>query len=170
VICELKLSDCRALVKVVSKDVHPCVMGVCIMPIDTNVIPSIYRFPGEGRILIALMKLFPDPRAFVTILWHIGNCLVDPVSRPKCVMLCGPGGSGKSTVLQQVHSCLGGCCGIIPDGSLVGTSKSMSTDFAEVIASCRMALCYDVDLEAHPLNMSIFKDISGSDYVRVGFI
>lgn len=164
----IKFDDCRPLLTV-ERSADPAVSTVCIMPIDTDVIPKLYEFPGKGEILTGIMKLFPDLRSLVTILWHIGNCLVDPVSRPKCLMVCGPGGSGKSTLLQQMFACLTGCCGVLPDGSLVGKSRSMPNEIAEVIASCRMALCYDVDLEKDPLNMSIFKNISGSDYIRVGF-
>ncbi len=159
--------ECRTLLKV-TRRADKIVGSVCIMPIDTDVIPNVYRFPGESLILMALMKLFPDMRSLTTILWHIGNCLVDPISRPKCLMVCGPGGSGKSTLLQQIFSCLIGCCGVLPDGSLVGKNKSMPSEITEVIASCRMALCYDVDLDKEPLNMAIFKNISGSDYIRVG--
>lgn len=164
----IRFMESRPLIQI-EKTANPIVAGVCIMPIDTDTIPKFYEFPGRGEILTAMMKLFPDLRGMLTILWHVGNCLVDPVSRPKCLMLCGPGGSGKSFVLQQIFACLTGCCGVIPDGSLVGTSKSMPSEIAEVIASCRMALCYDVDLDKDPLNMSIFKNISGSDYIRVGY-
>lgn len=44
----------------------------------------------------------------------------------------------------------------------------MPVSVASVIASHRMAVCYDVALDKYPLNMSVFKNISGSDYVRVG--
>lgn len=165
----IEFLDCRSLLDNISNRANSAVSRVCIMPIDTTFIPEEYRFPGKGEILNILMKLFPDLRSLLTVLWHIGNCLVDPVSRPKCLMICGPGGSGKSTLLQQIYSCLVGCCGVLPDGSLVGKSKSMPSEIAEVISSCRMALCYDVDLEKEPLNMSIFKNISGSDYIRVGY-
>lgn len=164
----IRFMECRQLIQN-QKTANPAVGGVCIMPIDTDTIPRFYEFPGRGEILTATMKLFPDLRGLLTMLWHIGNCLIDPVSRPKCLMAGGPGGSGKSFVLQQIFACLTGCCGVLPDGSLVGKSRSMPSEIAEVIASCRMAVCYDVDLEKDPLNMSIFKNISGSDYIRVGY-
>lgn len=166
---EILFSNCRVLLNVISKNANPAVSTACIMPIDTDTIPTRYAFPGRGEILISLMKLFPDLRSLYTILWHIGNSLVDPVSRPRCLMLSGPGGSGKSRVLQHVFSCLTGCCGILPDGSLVQEKKSMPDEVAEVVASCRMAVCYDVDLESRLLDMSTFKNISGSDYIRVGY-
>lgn len=166
----VKFFDSKPLLDDISQSVHIGVAGVCIMPIDTVAIPELYTFPGKGDIVNYLQKLFPDMRDFMTIIWHIGNCLVDPVSRPKSVMLCGPGGSGKSTFLQQLYTCLIGCCGILPDGSLTGYTRSMHPDVAEVIASNRMAICYDVDLEKDQLNMGVFKNISGSDYIRVGHI
>lgn len=166
----LKFQPSRPLLDRMSSTVNAIVASVCIMPIDTVAIPEVYRFPGVGDIVHHLSKLFPDTRDLMTILWHVGNCLVDPVSRPKSVMLCGPGGSGKSTLLQQVYTCLIGCCGILPDGSLTGYTKSMHPDIAEVIAGSRMAICYDVELEKDNLNMGVFKNISGSDYIRVGAI
>lgn len=158
---------CRQLINTVPSS-DEIVGTVCIMPVDIDIIPEIYTFPGQGNILHILMRLFPDLRTYTTILWCIGNCLVDPVYRPKCLMLCGPGGSGKSTLLQQVYSCLLGCCGVLRDGSLVGAEKSMSDEISLVVASYRMALCYDMGMDKHPLNMPIYKNISGSDYVRVG--
>lgn len=73
-------------------------------------------------------------------------------------MLYGPGVSGKSTILQMIYACLTGFCGVLPDGSLVGRAKSMSGEITDVIAGCRMVLCYDVDLEKDQLNMSISND------------
>ncbi|KAI1906218.1 hypothetical protein LOZ61_006776, partial [Ophidiomyces ophidiicola] len=142
----IRFYDSRPLLDDISHNIHAGVAGVCIMPIDTIAIPEAYTFPGKGDIVNYLQKLFPDMRDFMTIIWHIGNCLVDPIARPKSVMLCGPGGSGKRY------------------------TKSMHPDVAEVIASNRMAICYDVDLEKDQLNMGVFKNISGSDYIRVGHI
>lgn len=165
----MTFNDCRPLLDDVSRSANAIVRGVCIMPIDTDIIPTSFKFPGKSEIINHLMRVFPDPREFVTIMWNAGNSLVDPVSRPKSIMLCGPGGSGKSNLLQLLFGCMVGCCGILPDGSLTGRAKSMSPEIAEVIASCRMALCYDVDLETDQLNMAVFKNISGGDYIRVGY-
>lgn len=163
----ITFTPCRALVKIDPKS-DPIVGAACIMPIDTILIPDIYRFPGKGDIIAELAKLFPDIRRYTTVLWIIGNCLIDPPTKPKCLMLSGPGGSGKSTMLQQVNNCLLGCSGILPDGCLTSDAKSMPPEVSSVVAGCRIGLCYDVDFDRDPLNMSIYKNISGSDYVRVG--
>jgi hypothetical protein len=148
--------------------VPPVVYQCCIMPIRSTIHPTVYVFPGKCDLLGYIAQLYPDPRDLVTLLWHVGNCIVDPVSNPKSLMLYGPGGSGKSTVLRVIANMLGSCCGLLPDGCLTSPNMAMPVSVASVIASNRMAVCYDVALDKFPLNMSVFKNISGSDYVRVG--
>lgn len=148
--------------------VPPIVYQACIMPIRSTIRPTRYIFPGKCDLLGYVAQLYPDPRDIVTLLWHIGNCILDPVSNPKSLMLYGPGGSGKSTVLRIIANMLGSCCGLLPDGCLTSRDNGMPIAVSSVIASNRMAVCYDVALDKFPLNMSVFKNISGSDYVRVG--
>lgn len=165
----LKFHEVRPILETIDKDANPAVRGVCIMPIALDIFPQEYRFPGYAVMLDYLMSLFSDDRDAVTFMWHVGNCLVDPISKPKSVLLGGPGGTGKSTVLQQLVSCLTGCCSILPDGSLTSKSRNMSSEVSEAIVGSRMAVCFDVDLLKEELNMSVFKNISGSDYIRVGY-
>lgn len=149
-------------------NVPAIVYQCCIMPIRSTIHPTVYVFPGKCDLLGYIAQLYPDPRDLVTLLWHIGNCVVDPVSNPKSLMLYGPGGSGKSTVLRVIANVLGSCCGLLPDGCLTSLNNGMPVAVASVIAANRMAVCYDVALDKFPLNMAVFKNISGSDYVRVG--
>lgn len=165
----IRFMQCRALLTDIAPSAHMAVSQICIMPIDFDVLPVSFKFPGHGAIMNYLMKLFRDDRDAVTFLWHIGNCLLDPVSRPRTVMLVGPGGTGKSTLLQQVMACLVGCCSIIPNGALTSTKDEMSGDVSDAISGSRMTLCVDVDLQKYKLNMSVFKNISGSDYIKVGY-
>lgn len=148
--------------------VPPIVYQACVMPIRSTIRPIRYMFPGKCDLLGHVLQLFPDSRDFVTLLWHVGNCIVDPVANPKSLMLYGPGGSGKSTVLRIIANVLGSCCGLLPDGCLTSNNNGMPVSVSSVIASNRMAVCYDVALDKFPLNMAVFKNISGSDYVRVG--
>lgn len=144
------------------------VYRMCIMPVRSTIYPVRYVYPGKCTLLGYLAQVLPDTRDLVTILWHVGNSVVDPVSNPKSLMLYGPGGSGKSTVLRVINNSLGSCCGLLPSGCLTSKSEVMPITVSSVIASNRMAVCYDVALDEQPLNMTIFKNISGSDYVRVG--
>lgn len=149
-------------------NVPDIVYQACIMPIRSVIYPDVYTFPGKCELLGYVAQLFPDTRDLITLLWHIGNCVLDPVSNPKSLMLYGPGGSGKSTVLRVIANTLGSCCGLLPDGCLTSKVNGMPVAVSSVIASNRMAVCYDVQLKDHPLNMAVFKNISGSDYVRIG--
>lgn len=165
----MKFHHCRPLLEGIPSSVSSAVKGVCIMPVSTDIYPSTYVFPGKGVVLQYLMNLFDDLRDAVTFFWHVGNCLIDPVSMPKSVILTGPGGTGKSTILMQLMSCLGTCVSVIPDGSLTGIAKSMPAGVAEAVVGSRMIVCFDVDLEKNKLNMNTFKNISGSDYLYVGY-
>lgn len=144
------------------------VYEACIMPVRSTIHPTQYVFPGKCTLLGYIAQLFRDTRDLITVLWHVGNAVLDPVSNPKSLMLYGPGGSGKSTVLRVIANALGSCCGLLPDGCLTAYNNGMPISVSSVIASNRMAVCYDVALDKSPLNMAIFKNISGSDYVRVG--
>jgi energy-coupling factor transporter ATP-binding protein EcfA2 len=166
----LVFSESRTVIDRTGKigSVPDIVYQACVMPIRSTIRPTDYIFPGKCMLLGHMAQLYPDPRDMVTVLWHIGNCILDPVSNPKSIMFYGPGGSGKSTILRIIANILGSCCGLLPDGCLTSKNEGMPVSVSSVIASNRMAVCYDVALDKFPLNMSVFKNISGSDYVRVG--
>lgn len=144
------------------------VYGLCYQPTDHVHIPDKYVFPGIGRIMNFLRPLFPDIRSMVTTMWIIGNAARDPVSRPRCVMLCGHGGSGKSTVLRMITAALSGATNLIPDNILTKTYDSVEDKVAQVVVKSRMVTCYELDLDNKMVNMSMFKNITGADYVKVG--
>lgn len=160
----------RTLVPHKRKGVPMEVYSLCHMPIATHIQPTRYTFPGLCTMLGFVAQLFPDSRDLVTLMWHVGNSLVDPSENPKSVLLCGPGGSGKSTLIRAIYNAMQRCCGTLPDGSLTSNLRQMPAAVAEVVTSCRMAVCYDVDLEKEGLNMAIFKNISGSDYIRTQYV
>lgn len=160
----------RTLVPHKDRTVPPVVYALCYMPISTSIVPARYTFPGLCAVLGYVAQLFPDTRDLVTVMWNVGNCLVDPSESPKSVLLYGPGGSGKSSLLRVIYQCLQGCCGTLPDGCLTSNANKMPPDVSEVITSRRMAVCFDVELWKKQLNMAVFKNISGSDYIRTQWV
>lgn len=166
----IQLDTCPPLLEPLTKDMHPSILAVAYQPITIDKYPKLYRYPGLSTVIDYISGLYPNVIDMYTMMWIIGNSLVDPIVRPRTVMLAGPGGSGKSTVLRAIHSTMAGCCTMIPDGSLTSNDEGMSESIAASVVSSRMVICYDVDLERRNMNIGVFKNISGGDYVHVGMI
>lgn len=149
------------------KEIPDFVYGLCYQPTDHIDIPSVYTFPGIGRIINFIRPLFPDIRSMITYMWVIGNAARDPVARPRCMLLCGHGGAGKSTALRMLAAALSGCVGLLPNNILTKTYEGVEDKVAQVIIRSRMAMCFELDLDNKRINMSMFKNITGSDIVRV---
>lgn len=144
------------------------VYGLCYQPTDHIDIPSVYVFPGIARVINFVKPLFPDIRSMVTYMWVIGNAARDPVARPRCMLLCGHGGSGKSTALRMLTAALSGCVGLLPDNILTKTYEGVEDRVAQVIIRSRIVTCFELNLDNKRVNMSMFKNITGSDIVKVG--
>lgn len=148
--------------------IPPEVYGLCYQPADHVDIPQTYVFPGNGKVLNFLSPLFPNLSDMITYLWIIGNAAMDPVARPRCLMLCGPGGSGKSTAIRMATNALYGCTNLIPDNILTRDHEGLSDKIASIVVKSRMVTCYELDLDNRSVNMSLFKNITGGDNVKVG--
>jgi len=146
------------------------VATLSIKPVTHTCVPKSFSFPGVGKIIRYISPLYENSIDLATVMWHIGNCVVDPISRPTTLLLLGPGGSGKSQTIKVIEQTLVGCCGIIPDGTLTIKGEKVPEAVAEVIVSNRMAVCYDANLVTNAINMTVLKNISGSDNIRVGTI
>lgn len=146
----------------------PFVYTLCYLPTDHIDIPLSYAFPGVGVIPNFLYPLFPDKRRMVTYMWLLGNAVVDPISRPRCMMLVGPGGAGKSTALRMAMAALSGAANLIADNILTKNYDGLNDKVAQVVIKSRLVTCFELDLVHHDMNMSVFKNITGNDFVRVG--
>jgi energy-coupling factor transporter ATP-binding protein EcfA2 len=140
---------------------------VCYLPLSYNTIPETYYYPGNGVIMAFLFKLFNDYRDLITIMWTIGNAIVEPIGQTKSILLIGPGGSGKSTVLKVISKCIPGVTHVIPEYYLTSTNNRIIDLLSVVVASSRLAICYDVDLHKSSLNLSTLKNITGGDTLIV---
>lgn len=150
------------------KDIPPFVYSLCYQPTDHVNIPLDYTFPGVGTVMEFLRPLFPDVRTMISYMWLTGNCARDPVARPRCTLLCGPGGSGKSTALRMATAAMKGVTNLIPDNILTRNFNGLEDKIAQTVVKSRLVTCYELDLDKHEINMSMFKNITGSDYVKVG--
>lgn len=141
---------------------------MCVSPIMSTKLPVAWRWPGGGAIYNHVAPLFTDQRDMLTFMWHVGNCLVDPMQTPRSLMLFGPGGSGKSTVLNTIINALQGCAGALPDGTFTAHHPSVSEKVLKQLLSSRMVTCGDVDLEKHKMDMHAVRTIVSADYITLG--
>jgi energy-coupling factor transporter ATP-binding protein EcfA2 len=141
---------------------------MCISPIMSTKLPMAWRWPGGGAIYNHIAPLFIDSRDMLTLMWHIGNCIIDPMQTPRSLMLAGPGGSGKSTILNTIVNVLQGCSGALPDGTFTAHHASVSEKVLKQLLASRMVTCGDVDLEKHTMDMHAVRTIVSSDYITLG--
>lgn len=149
-------------------DTPDIVYDLCYKPTAHVSIPMTFRYPGMGTVMNFLRPLFPNCQDLVTYMWIIGNCARDPVARPRCMLLCGPGGSGKSTALRMASGAMQGACEDIPNGLLSSRSPSSEQAVGQAVLSSRLVTCSELDLDNGTVNMSLMKNITGADYVKVG--
>jgi hypothetical protein len=150
------------------RDIPRFVYSLCYRPTDHVNIPFKYTFPGIGTVLEFLRHLFPDARTMVSYMWLIGNCARDPVARSRCALLCSPGGSRKITALRMATAAMKGVTNLILDNILTRNFNRLEDRIAQTVVKLRLVTCYELDLDKHEINMSMFKNITRSDYVRVG--
>lgn len=114
-----------------------------------------------------IAPLFVDPVELKTMEWAIGNALIDPHTFSKTVILHGPGGHGKSTILNTLNSALLGCCGTISDSDLVSLRSGLTLNVASIVASNRVVTAGDVGGENRVTNLSIIKTLTGHDFIPI---
>jgi hypothetical protein len=165
---KLKFQEVEPLLKRKKFIIPSFVYGLCYQPTDHIYIPSEYTFPGTSHVLNFLQPLFPDFRTMITYLWIIGNAARDPVARARFLLLCGPGGSGKSTALRMAMAALSGACSLIPDNILTRTFDGLGDTIASTVVKSRLVVCFELDLDNKEVNMSVLKNITGGDFLRIG--
>lgn len=117
---------------------HPTILSLPYQPLATDIVSRRFTFPGKCTVMNFMSPYFPDLRDMMTVMWVVGNSLLDPTFRPRTVMLAGPGDSGKSTVLNIINRGLKECVTMIPDSSLTTTKEGVSHDVACAVVSSRM--------------------------------
>lgn len=143
------------------------ISALCIMSLSIPRWPREWSRTDDMPMYRFISPLFPDPRELKTIEWVIGNALLDPTTYSKAVILYGEGGTGKSTLLATIKITLMGCCGNIPDKSLVGLARGMSNDVASIVVSNRIVTAGDVGGIEDSTNLSVIKSLTGHDYISI---
>lgn len=138
------------------------IRSFCAMPCALQQIPTSWAPNGEMKLYWYLGVLFHNPLELDTIRWIIGNALVDPGYSSKFLLLYGPGGTGKSTLIKCIQNMFIGCSGSINSSSL--TNKfDMDDKTARIIASMRLVTAGDINLATQQLNFHTVKQATGHD-------
>lgn len=120
---------------------------LCIMPVKTRITVNRWEHDPHCSVDHYLRPLFPNEREYMTLKWVVGNSLLDPPSSSHFLILYGPGGTGKSTVLSSILAMRPGCSTAIDVSSII-TSKSEKTpkEIVETLIANRIVVCGEVDL------------------------
>lgn len=165
----LSFYPCNALLpkRVTNSELLDKLGDLCIMPTLHVKLPLTYTFNGYSKMLHFLSPMFPAKKDLVTFCWIIGNAICDPVRKTKSLFLCGPGGTGKSTLIRCIYNTLGLCSTIIR-GNMLSIDNQHKTDdvLASVIGS-RVVLCSELDFSQKNVNIELIKTITGNDYIAI---
>lgn len=162
----LQLSECESLIPSLPESMK-IPARLCYMSLALRHWPRIWHRTSNYPMYQFLRPLFPYDIELKTIEWTVGHALIDPHSYSKAVILYGEGGHGKSTMLAALNIALLGCCGTIPDRSLVALTKGMTQDVASVVVSNRIVTAGDVGSLDENTNLSVIKTLTGHDYISM---
>lgn len=141
--------------------------GFCMMPCNYRAYPTEWDPAIETSLHIYLSALFTDPVELDTVKWIIGLAVVDPGTHSKFLLLYGPGGTGKSELVNVIGDVLSGCSSIIKTSQLTDTKGEMTMDTAKALASNRVVTTGELNLDEKPLNLHIIKEITGHDSINI---
>jgi hypothetical protein len=148
--------------KIIDPHVNDVVKSLCIMPVSTRLIPTEFNKGFKCPPYKYFEKFMAIPGELDTLMWVVGNALVDPCTISKCAVLVGPGGTGKSTFMNYVSEALGNCSDVLSPSVIYG-NRDLDTNTANKCCSRRLLICNDVDFEQHTLNVQNYKAILGQD-------
>jgi len=138
--------------KIINARVNDIVKDLCIIPVSTQINPTGFEKGFVCLLYTYFGKFIAMPGELDTLMWVIGNSLVDPYSMSKCTILVGPGGTGKSIFMNYVSNALEGYCDVLAPSIIYG-SHDLDAATANKCCSQCMLVYNDVDFEQHDLNM-----------------
>lgn len=166
----LSMIDCRRLIELPverSKELD-IVSSVCYQPLAYTSFPRKFIASRPGSMMTHIAPLFHDMRDLVSVMWLVGNSLVDPVTRARTVLLAGEGATGKSRVLICIQECCDGSASTVRVGGMTSSRKEDTAEIMSMAASSRFMFAHDVNLETGELDLDVVKNVTGGDMISVG--
>ncbi|KAF8057794.1 hypothetical protein FPV67DRAFT_1677020 [Lyophyllum atratum] len=99
--------------------------SLCLMPIINPLYPTIVKKGFKCMPYEYFCRFVTVRKEIDTIMWVVGNSILDPVSTARCVFLTGEGGTGKSSLCNYVYECLGKCAFVVDTSILYGYASEM---------------------------------------------
>ena len=146
------------------KTVNSIVGGLCIMLITTSIIPAKLLRGFRYKAYKYFCKFVTCNDKMDTIMWVIGNTILDPSNIAKCLIFIGPSGSGKSTLMTYITDALGMCADIVHTSSLYG-NHVLDIDNIGKACSRQLLICNNVDFNQNQLNIQNYKLILEHDFL-----
>lgn len=162
----MTFTECSNIVSV-TDNLDSRVSGFCVMPCNYEYYPTKWLLDDRCRLLRYLSALFADIVELHTIMWIVGLAVVDPSPFSKFLLLYGPGGTGKSEIVNAILDILSGCIGTIKASQLTESKSEMSSDTAKMLASSRVVTAGEINLLTNKLNLHIVKEMTGHDSILI---
>lgn len=139
---------------------------LCICPVRTQVIP---RAVSDWTPLVPeeVLSNILAPEDLRVLMWSIGNGLLDPVYKPRCIIMYGPGGDGKTTTINTLMECLRGAVHPLASDYSTGTKQMSDADTLGCMHS-RFVVYGDIELNGDNMNSGFWKRITSGDVATVG--
>lgn len=152
----------------VASRVNPIIREFCVAPVLADIrFPlrwPIKRYSSIRRFFNPLMEHGQLDSDIVTVMWAIGNSLVDVTGVHKGVFLVGPAGTGKSAFIRTIAGAVGTSCQALSPEFFTST-RTMSPSDKSALCSSRMAVCADLHYNDSYLNMQNYKLGLGGDNI-----
>ena len=142
--------------------------GFCVLSYSTLAYYKQWGMTDVCSVSRTLSPLFSDHKEYETLLWIIGNALLDPQPAAHFVILYGRGGNGKSTLLTMLRQILlGACLAVDMSAVAVGTSIRVPSSMIQLIMSNRISTLGDINFESGSINEHYVKVTTGGDTISL---
>lgn len=138
-----------------------CMAGIKVSHYCSNMLKSSLAYYKNNKLSIWLQRTFGD--SLVTLMWLIGNCIVEPASNNYLTILVGESMSGKSTAINVIADIFEERASVLPSSVIVSSEQITST---QIIYCAGSRVILSQDLEFHPyhgINVANMKIITGGD-------
>lgn len=147
--------------KSLTTEISQRIGGFSTCPLTCRLLPGDTTYTGKTLTQRILSEVIPED-SLMTLMWVIGNGLIDPVTEPRIVYLYGRGGDGKSTCINIIQNVLAGAASPLTK-DYVSTESPLEVDDLCRAADSRFITCGDVNLKYGNVNTKLWKMITGGD-------